>query len=36
MFRGSEHVLGIQVGNNYITLPGEVFEDITESGSYAV
>ena len=26
----------IQVGNNYITLPGEVFEDITESGSYAV
>ena len=33
---GSGHVLGIQVGNNNITLPGEIFEDITESGSYAV
>ena len=32
MFPGSGRVLGIQVGNNYITLPGEIFEDITESG----
>ena len=31
---GSGRVLGIQVGNNYITLPGEIFEDIIESGSY--
>ena len=32
MFPGSGRVLGIQVGNNYITLPGEIFEDITKSG----
>ena len=32
MFPGSGRVTGIQVDNNYITLPGEVFEDITESG----
>ena len=32
VFPGSGRVLGIQVGNNYITLPGEIFEDITESG----
>ena len=30
VFPGSGRVLGIQVGNNYITLPGEIFED--ESG----
>ena len=30
MFPGSGRVLGIQVENNYITLPGEIFED--ESG----
>ena len=32
VFPGSGRVLGIQVENNYITLPGEIFEDITESG----
>ena len=32
VFRGSGRVTGIQVDNNYITLPGEIFEDITESG----
>ena len=31
---GSGRVLGIQVRNNNITLPGEIFEDITESGNY--
>ena len=35
VFPGSGRVLGIQVGNNYITLPGEIFEDITESGNGA-
>ena len=32
MFPGSGRVTGIQVDNNYITLPGEIFKDITESG----
>ena len=32
VFPGSGRVLGIQVGNNYITLPGEIFEDLTGSG----
>ena len=32
MFPGSGRVTGIQVDNNYITLPGEIFEDIIESG----
>ena len=32
VFPGSGRVTGIQVDNNYITLPGEIFEDITESG----
>ena len=32
VFPGSSRVLGIQVENDYITLPGEIFEDITESG----
>ena len=32
MFPGSGRVTGIQVDNNYITLPGEVFEDLNESG----
>ena len=32
VFPGSGRVTGIQVDNNSITLPGEIFEDITESG----
>ena len=32
MFPSSGRVTGIQVDNNYISLPGEIFEDITESG----
>ena len=32
VFPGSERVTGIQVDNNYITLPGEVFENISKSG----
>ena len=32
MFPGSGRVLGIQVDNNYISLPGELFEDLNESG----
>ena len=32
MFPGSGRVTGIQVDNNYISLPDEIFEDITESG----
>ena len=36
VFPGSGRVTGIQVDNNYITLPGEVFEDITESGIITV
>ena len=32
MLPGSGLVTGIQVDNNYISLPGEIFEDITESG----
>ena len=29
---GRMRVTGMQVDNNYITLPGEMFEDMTESG----
>ena len=36
VFPGSGRVTGIQVDNNYITLPGEIFEDITESGTITV
>ena len=32
MFPGSDRVLGIQVDNNYISLPGELFENLNESG----
>ena len=32
VFPGSGRVLGIQVDNNYISLPGELFEDLNESG----
>ena len=32
MFPGSGRVLGIQVDNNYISLPGELFENFNESG----
>ena len=32
MFPGSGRVTGIQVDNNYITLPGEIFDNINESG----
>ena len=32
VFPGSGHVLGIQVDNNYISLPGELFENLNESG----
>ena len=31
-FPGSGGVLGIQVDNNYISLPGELFENLEESG----
>ena len=31
VFPGSGRVLGIQVGNNYISLPGELFENMNES-----
>ena len=31
---GKGKVTGIQVNNSYITLPGEIFENITESGIY--
>ena len=29
---GRTRVTGIQVENNYVTLPGEIFEEMTESG----
>ena len=32
MLPGSGRVTGIQVGNNYIALPGEIFDNINESG----
>ena len=32
VFPGSGRVTGIHVDNNYITLPGEIFNDITQSG----
>ena len=32
VFPGSSHVLGMQVDNNYISLPGELFENLNESG----
>ena len=32
VFPDSGRVTGIQVDNNYITLPREIFKDITESG----
>ena len=32
VFPGSGRVTGIQVNNSYVSLPGEIFEDITESG----
>ena len=32
MFPGSGRVTGIQVDNNYISLPDEIFENISESG----
>ena len=36
VFPSSGRVTGIQVDDNYITLPGEIFEDITESGTIIV
>ena len=33
VFPGSGRVLGIQVENNYITLPGEIFKDLNKSGT---
>ena len=32
VFPGSGRVLGIQVDINYISLPGELFENLNESG----
>ena len=32
VFPGSGRILGIQVDNNYISLPGELFENLNESG----
>ena len=32
MFPGNGRVLGIQVDNSYISLPGELFENLNESG----
>ena len=32
VFPGSNHVLGKQVDNKYISLPGELFENLNESG----
>ena len=32
VFPGSSRVLRIQVDNNYISLPGELFENLNESG----
>ena len=32
VFPGSGRVLGIQVDNNYISLPGELFDNLNESG----
>ena len=29
---GSDQVLGIQVDNNYISLPGELFENLNGTG----
>ena len=36
VFPGSGRVTGIQVDNNYIALPGEIFKDITEAGIITV
>ena len=36
MFPGNGRVLGIQVDNSYISLPGELFENLNESGNYNV
>ena len=32
VFPGNGRVLGIQVDNSYISLPGELFENLNESG----
>ena len=32
MFPNNGRVLGIQVDNSYISLPGELFENLNESG----
>ena len=32
VFPGSGRVTGIQVDNNYISLPDEIFENISKSG----
>ena len=32
MFPGNGRVTGIQVDKNYISLPDEIFENISESG----
>ena len=32
VFPGNGRVLGIQVDNNYISLPGELLENLNESG----
>ena len=32
VFPGSGRVTGIQVDNNYISLPNEIFKNISESG----
>ena len=32
VFPGNARVLGIQVDNSYISLPGELFENLNESG----
>ena len=32
MIPGSGRLVGIQVDNNYISLPGELFEHLNESG----
>ena len=36
VFPGNDSVLGIQVDNNNISLPGELFENLNESGKYNV
>ena len=32
VFPGNAHVQGIQVDNSYISLPGELFKNLKESG----